>query len=81
MSPNSVDFGSCSLSVEQRLSTAAFGALEKEFRAVVARLKDDMSMENYRVEYERLFKILKQSLYSEKALVLKYQDLHHHASS
>ena len=81
MSPNSVDFGSCSLSVEQRLSTAAFGALEKEFRAVVARLKDDMSMENHRVGYERLFKFLKQSLYNEKALVLKYQDLHHHASS
>ncbi|KAL7852583.1 hypothetical protein SRHO_G00183680 [Serrasalmus rhombeus] len=54
---------------------SSFEALEKEFQEVLNELVGDKSLEKFRVEYEKLTKVLKKSHESEKRLMTKCREL------
>ncbi len=66
-----------SLSAEQQLAlnSAAFEALERDFRSVLNELVGDKSLERFRQEYEKLHFTLKKSHENEKRLIKKCREL------
>ena len=56
-------------------SAAAFEALERDFQEVLSNLVGDKSLEQFRMEYEKLHRALKRSHDHEKKLIKKVRDL------
>nr|XP_033799268.1 cilia- and flagella-associated protein 58 [Geotrypetes seraphini] len=53
----------------------AFETLEKDFQEVLSELMGDKSLEKFRIEYEKLHKVLKKSYENEKRLMAKCREL------
>ncbi|XP_030058639.1 cilia- and flagella-associated protein 58 [Microcaecilia unicolor] len=53
----------------------AFEALEKDFQEVLSELMGDKSLEKFRIEYEKLHRVLKKSYENEKRLMAKCREL------
>eukprot|EP01112_Ceratiomyxa_fruticulosa_P012262 TRINITY_DN3387_c0_g1_i1.p1 TRINITY_DN3387_c0_g1~~TRINITY_DN3387_c0_g1_i1.p1 ORF type:complete len:125 (+),score=32.62 TRINITY_DN3387_c0_g1_i1:132-506(+) len=60
---------------ELGFETSAFEALERDFQEVLTELVGDKSLEKFRVEYEKLHRVLKKSHESEKRLVKRCREL------
>lgn len=58
-----------------QLSTSAFEALEREFNQVLSDIDGDPSLAQFRIEYEKIYRILKRSHEQEKRLVKKCREL------
>jgi len=61
--------------MDLQTSASAFDSLEREFTDVLGGLEGDPSLEQYRVEFEKLFRALKKSHNQEKRLVRKCREL------
>jgi len=57
------------------LETKALEALEKDFEQVIQQLAGDSSLDRFRGEYEKLFRVLKKTHDNEKRLVKKCREL------
>ena len=60
---------------EDTLEQSAFEELEKDFQEVLGELVGDKSLEQFRLEYEKLHRALKKSHDSEKRLIKKCREL------
>jgi len=59
----------------ESIDNLAFNALEKDYHATVAKLSSDESLEEIRLEYEKLYNAFKKSHKNEKRLIGKTEDL------
>ena len=66
---------------EIQLTITSFEELEREFNEVINVLGEDPSLENFRIEYEKLFLTLKKTCHQEKQLIEKCQELNDELSS
>jgi len=57
------------------LESGAFESLEREFQEVMKEMMKDKSLERFRLEYEKLHRVLKTSHESEKRLIKKCKEL------
>ncbi|NXL41172.1 CFA58 protein, partial [Podilymbus podiceps] len=57
------------------LEESAFEALEKDFQDVINLLKGDITLEKFRIEYEKLHAVMKKSHENEKRLMEKCREL------
>ncbi|NXF66202.1 CFA58 protein, partial [Ciccaba nigrolineata] len=57
------------------LEESAFDALEKDFQEVINLLKEDKTLEKFRVEYEKLYAVMKRSHENENRLMEKCREL------
>jgi peptidoglycan hydrolase CwlO-like protein len=63
------------LEVELQNHNAAFEALERDFQEVLSEMTGDITLEKFRLEYEKLHRALKRSHEQEKRLVKKCREL------
>lgn len=61
--------------IKTQFSTSAFEALEREINDVLNDLEGDPSLTQFRIEYEKLYRVLKKSYNQEKRLVKKCREL------
>ncbi|NWS57230.1 CFA58 protein, partial [Chunga burmeisteri] len=57
------------------LEESAFEALEKDFQEVINLLKEEKTLEKFRIEYEKLHAVMKKSHENEKRLMEKCREL------
>ncbi|NXQ88175.1 CFA58 protein, partial [Nyctibius grandis] len=57
------------------LEESAFEALEKDFQEVINLLKEDKTLEKFRIEYEKLHDVMKKSHENERHLMEKCREL------